>query len=100
MGFANRSGITPILDHVNLTVNKNEIVAIVGESGCGKSVTAKSIMRLLKTPPAVYTGGEILFHGEDILKMNHKQLCDIRGDKISMIFQEPLTSLYHRGSDG
>ena len=93
MGFSSHSGITPILDHVNLTLNKNEILAIVGESGCGKSVTAKSIMRLLKTPPAVYTGGEILFHGEDVLKMKEKQLCKMRGDKISMIFQEPLTSL-------
>ncbi len=93
MGFSSHSGITPILDHVNLTLNKNEILAIVGESGCGKSVTAKSIMRLLRTPPAVYTGGEILFHGEDVLIMKEKQLCKMRGDKISMIFQEPLTSL-------
>ncbi len=93
MGFESRSGVTPILDHVNLTVHKNEIVAIVGESGCGKSVTAKSVMRLLPSPPAKYTGGEILFHGEDLLKMDEKRLRSIRGDRISMIFQEPLTSL-------
>lgn len=93
MGFESRSRMTPILDRVSLSVHKNEIVAIVGESGCGKSVTAKSIMRLLKTPPAKYTDGEILFHGEDLLGMNEKQLCSIRGDRISMIFQEPLTSL-------
>ena len=93
MGFESRSGVTPILDHVNLTVHKNEIVAIVGESGCGKSVTAKSVMRLLPSPPAKYTGGEILFHGEDLLKMDEKRLRSIRGDSISMIFQEPLTSL-------
>lgn len=93
MGFESRSGITPILDHVNLTVHKNEIVAIVGESGCGKSVTAKSIMRLLPIPPAKYTGGEILFNGADILKLDEKNLRSIRGNHISMIFQEPLTSL-------
>lgn len=93
MGFESRSGVTPSLDHVNLTVHKNEIVAIVGESGCGKSVTAKSVMRLLPSPPAKYTGGEILFHGEDLLKMDEKRLRSIRGDSISMIFQEPLTSL-------
>jgi len=93
MGFESRSGITPILDHVNLTVHKNEIVAIVGESGCGKSVTAKSIMRLLPIPPAKYTSGEILFNGVDILKLDEKNLQSIRGNHISMIFQEPLTSL-------
>jgi oligopeptide/dipeptide ABC transporter ATP-binding protein len=93
MGFENRNGVTPILDRVNLSVHKNEIVAIVGESGCGKSVTAMSIMRLLKTPPAKYLEGEILFHGEDLLKASERRLRSIRGDRISMIFQEPLTSL-------
>jgi len=93
MGFESRSGITPILDRVNLTIHKNEIVAIVGESGCGKSVTAKSIMRLLPIPPAKYTSGEILFNGADMLKLEEKNLRSIRGNHISIIFQEPLTSL-------
>ena len=68
------------------------MLAIVGESGCGKSVTAMSIMRLLPQPPAVYQG-EILFEGQDILKMSRDEMRYIRGKDISMIFQEPMTSL-------
>lgn len=85
--------MTPILDKVSFSVARNEILAVVGESGCGKSVTAMSVMRLLKTPPAQYLGGSILFHNQDLLKLPTKQLRQIRGNKISMIFQEPLTSL-------
>ncbi len=93
MGFGAKDRVTPILDKVSYSVGQNEILAVVGESGCGKSVTAMSIMRLLRTPPAQYLGGEILFHGEDMLTMEPKALRNIRGNKISMIFQEPLTSL-------
>lgn len=93
LGFGSANHIVPILDRVNFSISKNEIVSIVGESGCGKSVTAMSIMRLLKTPPTQYLGGNILFYGQDLLAMNPKELRKIRGDRISMIFQEPLTSL-------
>lgn len=93
LGFGGTRLVTPILDKVSFSVTRNEILAVVGESGCGKSVTAMSIMRLLKTPPAQYLGGSIIFHNEDLLKLPPNQLRKIRGNKISMIFQEPLTSL-------
>ena len=78
---------------ISLHVNKGETVALVGESGCGKSVTASSIMQLLPMPPAFYKGGEILFNGEDIVKKSEKEMQSIRGSEISMIFQDPMTSL-------
>jgi peptide/nickel transport system ATP-binding protein/oligopeptide transport system ATP-binding protein len=93
LGFGRKTQVTPILDKVSFSIKKNEILAVVGESGCGKSVTAMSIMRLLRTPPAQYLGGSILFHDDNLLSMPAKQLRKIRGNKISMIFQEPLTSL-------
>lgn len=78
---------------VSFHVNKKETVALVGESGCGKSVTASSIMQLLPMPPAFYKHGEVLFNGEDIVQKNEKQMQKIRGNQISMIFQDPMTSL-------
>lgn len=93
LGFGDKKNVTPILDRVSLSIAQNEIIAVVGESGCGKSVTAMSIMRLLRTPPAQYLEGTIRFQGKDLLSMDQKELRKIRGDRISMIFQEPLTSL-------
>ncbi len=94
MGFGtSKDDALMVLDGISLSVKSNETVAIVGESGCGKSITAKSIMKLLKTPPAQYIDGQILFHSENILAMSDHQLRSIRGNRISMIFQEPLTSL-------
>jgi oligopeptide transport system ATP-binding protein len=78
---------------INFDVGKKETVAIVGESGCGKSVTANSIMQLLPMPPAFFKGGEILFNGENLLNKTEKEMQKIRGNKISMVFQDPMTSL-------
>ncbi|HRS22241.1 MAG TPA: ABC transporter ATP-binding protein, partial [Clostridia bacterium] len=78
---------------ITFSVGRKETVAIVGESGCGKSVTASGIMQLLPMPPAFFKGGEILFNGEDLLKKTEKQMQAIRGNKISMVFQDPMTSL-------
>src|SRR5690606_27688742 len=70
-----------------------EVVALVGESGCGKSVTAQSIMQLIPSPPGKITGGEIIFDGENLLEKNEHQMQKIRGNKIGMIFQDPMTYL-------
>ena len=78
---------------ISFNVKNSETVAIVGESGCGKSVTANSIMQLLPTPPAFIKNGEIIFDGVDLLKKTDKEMESIRGNKISMIFQDPMTSL-------
>ena len=78
---------------ISFSVKPSETVAIVGESGCGKSVTANSIMQLLPMPPAFFKNGEIFFEGEDLLKKKESEMQKIRGDKISMIFQDPMTSL-------
>ena len=90
-----RKGIVenPTLHNVSLSIEKGETLALVGESGSGKSITAMSILRLIPTPPATYPTGEILFHGDNTLKANDNVLRQIRGNKISMIFQEPINSL-------
>jgi len=90
--FENDFGAVQILNGINFDIYKGETLGIVGESGCGKSMTSFSIMRLLETPPARYQG-EILFQGENVLKKNEKQMRKLRGSKMSMIFQEPMTSL-------
>ncbi|MEK7706632.1 MAG: ABC transporter ATP-binding protein [Verrucomicrobiota bacterium] len=81
------------VDGVSLSIETGETVCLVGESGCGKSVTALSIARLVPTPPARYLGGEILLNGRDVLKMSKAELCDIRGGVVSYVFQEPGASL-------
>src|SRR3954471_20339608 len=81
------------VDDVSFAINTGETVCLVGESGCGKSVTALSIARLVPTPPANYVGGEILLNGRDVLKMSQRELRDIRGGVVSYIFQEPGASL-------
>ena len=94
--FYTEDGVVPAVDGVDLTIHKGEVVGLVGESGCGKSVTSLSIMRLIPNPPGKIISGEIFFHGEDLLKKNDDEMRMIRGDKISMIFQEPMTSLESR----
>lgn len=96
--FVTESGITSAVKNISFEINHGETVAIVGESGSGKTVTSLSILQLLPSPPAKYKNGQILFSedGEnvvDILQLNEKELRKIRGNKISMIFQEPMTSL-------
>ena len=91
--FKTDDGTAKAVNDVSFNVYPGETLGIVGESGCGKSVTALSIMRLIQTPPGLFAGGEILFHGEDILKLPDARMREIRGNIISMIFQEPMTSL-------
>jgi oligopeptide transport system ATP-binding protein len=82
-----------IVDEISFYIGKGEVLGVVGESGSGKSVTAKSILRLIPSPPGQIVGGEILFEGKDILKLDIQGLRHIRGNEISMIFQEPMSSL-------
>ncbi|WP_353201367.1 ABC transporter ATP-binding protein [Polynucleobacter sp.] len=91
--FYTRDGVVRSVDGVSFSVSEGETLAIVGESGCGKSVTSLSILRLIASPPGKIVSGSIKFHGEDLLGFSDEQMRDIRGDKISMIFQEPMTSL-------
>ncbi|MGZ5072787.1 MAG: ABC transporter ATP-binding protein, partial [Usitatibacter sp.] len=91
--FHTRDGVVKAVDGVDFHVDRGEIVGLVGESGCGKSVTALSIMGLVASPPGKIAAGEILFEGVDLLRLAPRQMRDIRGDRIAMIFQEPMTSL-------
>lgn len=93
VSFDVRGGEVQAVRGVSFTVNKGEAVAIVGESGCGKSVTAQTIMRLIPNPPGRIKEGSIEFLGEDILKKSEKEMEKIRGKEIGMIFQDPMTSL-------
>ena len=93
VSFRTYEGEVKAVRGINFEVGKGECVGIVGESGCGKSVTSQSIMQLLKTPPAMYKQGSILFEGEDLLKKTEKEMQSIRGNSISMIFQDPMTTL-------
>ena len=88
-----RSGIVKGVDDVSLSVCRGETLAIVGESGCGKSMTALSIMRLVPDPPGRIVDGRILLEGKDLVHLDEREMRDIRGNRISMIFQEPMTSL-------
>jgi len=91
--FFTDEGISPAVDGVDYAVRKGETLGVVGESGCGKSVTALSIMRLIPEPPGKIIGGDILFENQSLLALSKEEMRRIRGNKISMIFQEPMTSL-------
>jgi microcin C transport system ATP-binding protein len=93
IGFRKAGAINKVVNGIDLTIYQGETVALVGESGSGKSVTAQSILRLIPETQIAYPEGEIIFENQDILKMNENGLVNIRGHKIGMIFQEPLSSL-------
>ncbi|GIN20824.1 MAG TPA: ABC transporter ATP-binding protein [Bacillus bacterium] len=93
VSFHTYAGEVKAVRGVNFSVGQGETVAIVGESGCGKSVTAKSIMRLLPSPPVQYKQGSIEFQGKDLFDVTEKEMQRMRGNQISMIFQDPMTSL-------
>jgi peptide/nickel transport system ATP-binding protein len=91
--FFTNSGLFRAVDDVSFRVRRGETLAIVGESGCGKSVTALSIMRLVPNPPGKIVGGSIMLEGTDLLGLDEDEMREVRGNRISMIFQEPMTSL-------
>jgi peptide/nickel transport system ATP-binding protein len=91
--FFTNSGLFKAVDDVSFTVGRGETLAIVGESGCGKSVTALSVMRLVPDPPGRIVGGTVTLEGTDLLGLDEAAMRDVRGNRISMIFQEPMTSL-------
>ena len=91
--FFTDRGALPAVQEVSFSIKPGETLGVVGESGCGKSMTALSLMQLIPSPPGKITAGEIMYKGEDLLKKSPKEMRDIRGKEISMIFQEPMTSL-------
>ncbi len=91
--FRTPRGLARAVDGISLEMGPGEVMGVVGESGCGKSVMALSILGLLPCPPAIFAGGEILFKDQDLLKLSRDELRRLRGDQISMIFQEPMSAL-------
>jgi peptide/nickel transport system ATP-binding protein len=91
--FFTNSGLFKAVDNLSFQVRRGETLAIVGESGCGKSVSALSVLRLVPDPPGRIVGGAVLLEGKDLLGLDEAEMRDVRGNRISMIFQEPMTSL-------
>ena len=91
--FRVKEGLAKAVDGVSFQIHRGETLGLVGESGCGKTVSSLSILKLLEMPPAEFHSGNILFEGQDLLTFSEQQMCNIRGKSISMIFQEPMTSL-------
>jgi oligopeptide/dipeptide ABC transporter ATP-binding protein len=91
--FRTEDGVVRAVDDVSFEIPKGKTLGVVGESGCGKSVTALSVMRLIPNPPGKVAGGKIMYQGQDLLAISEDEMRKIRGNKISMIFQEPMTSL-------
>ncbi len=91
--FHTEEGISKAVDGVSFELRRGETLGLVGESGCGKSVSALSVMRLIPQPPGRIESGQILFGGRDLLQLSEDEMCQVRGDEIAMIFQEPMTSL-------
>ena len=93
ISFGDKKERYEVVSDVSINVPKGKIVCVVGESGCGKTVTALSVMGLLPVPPGSIDSGQVLFDGQDLLNLSEKQLRDYRGNRLSMIFQEPISSL-------
>src|SRR5215469_8571457 len=93
VGFDTEAGLVHAVDGVSLSIDAGRTLGLVGESGCGKSVTASSILRLVPSPPGVLLGGAIRFNGADLLQLPREKLPGVRGKDIAMIFQDPMTSL-------
>ncbi len=91
--FFTQEGVVKAVDGVSYAVEPGETLSLVGESGCGKSVSALSIMRLVPNPPGKTIGGEVIFNGQDLLKLSDAEIRHIRGKQIAMVYQEPMTSL-------
>ena len=91
--FYTESGVVKAVDHISYDVEEGEILGIVGESGCGKSVSALSIMRLVADPPGRIASGQVIFQGRDLLRLTDGEMRRVRGNQIAMVFQEPMTSL-------
>jgi len=91
--FRTEQGLARAVDGVSISVSRGKTVAVVGESGCGKTVTALSVLKLVPTPPGEFAGGQILFEGRNLLPLSQREMQSIRGGEIAMIFQEPATSL-------
>src|SRR4030043_185027 len=91
--FYTDDGVAKAVDDVTFDLDKGETLGLVGESGCGKSVSALSVMRLIPDPPGKIVGGQIMFKGQDLAQLSEREMQDIRGNDIAMIFQEPMTSL-------
>ncbi len=91
--FFTRNGVVKAVDGINFDLRKAESLCLVGESGCGKTATALSVLRLIDSPPGKIVDGEILYHGEDLLRCSSQRLKQIRGNRIAMIFQDPQSSL-------
>ncbi|RLG01138.1 ABC transporter ATP-binding protein, partial [Thermococci archaeon] len=91
--FFTDDGVVKAVDGVSFSIKEGETFGLVGESGCGKSVTALSIIRLIPDPPGKIIDGKVYLEGEDLVKKSEREMQKIRGNKISMIFQEPMTSL-------
>ena len=91
--FTTREGVVRAVDGVSLSVDTGRTLGLVGESGCGKSVTALSILGLIPKPPARIVGGEVMFRGRDLTTLSERELEDVRGKRIAMVFQDPMTSL-------
>jgi oligopeptide/dipeptide ABC transporter ATP-binding protein len=93
VGFNTEQGRVRVVDNVSLKLASGETLGLVGESGCGKSVTAQTIMRLLPSPPSFVEDGRIIFEGNDLVTLPENRMRKVRGDRIGMVFQEPMTSL-------
>ena len=91
--FRTQDGVVKAVDGISYDLEEGETLGLVGESGCGKSVSAMSLMRLIPNPPGRIVSGEVIFEGEDLLKLNESEMRKIRGSRITMVFQEPMTSL-------